>query len=220
MSSAAEGNQCPGSVAEVSHLDPAASPPPLIMPRPLSETARQKAIDATMAILATEGMDGFSVEAVCRSSGVAKTTLYRHWASGNELLVDALDCHIVTVDPPDTGNLTDDLMALMSTAVLVMGDPSRRQLLLDLLGAATRDPELQRINEAMMAERTQPITAIIERAVERGEIPSVDLQQAMDFVHGPLMARTLVHGQPPDASELPSLVAMIVRGLGGTPPND
>lgn len=189
------------------------------MPRPLSEKARQKALDAAVSILADDGLDGFSVEAVCRHSGVAKTTLYRHWSSANHLLVDALDCHVETVPTPDTGNLRDDMHAMAAAALELMGDPGRRQLMLDLLGAADRDPELAAIKEAMVGERTQPIVDIVNRAVERGEIPPIEPERAVSFVHGPLLSQILIRNEPPTDAELRDLVDLIVRGLGGTPPS-
>ncbi len=189
------------------------------MPRPLSETARQKAIDATFAILGDEGIDGFSIEAVTRRSGVAKTTIYRHWSSANELLVDALDCHIETVPAPDTGSLHGDLTAMTTSALEVMADPARRRMLLDLLSAAASDPELEQIKQALVSERTHPIVEIVERAVERGEIPPIEPERAVTFVHGPLMARTMLQGEPPTTDELPELIELIMRGLGAERPD-
>lgn len=188
------------------------------MPRPLSEKARQKALDAALSILEGDGIDGFSLEAVCRNSGVAKTTLYRHWSSTNHLLVDALDCHVETVATPDTGNLYDDIHDMARAALQIMGEPGRRQLMLDLLGAAARDPELAEIQQAMVAERTQPILDIVDRAVARGEIPPIAPDRAISFVHGPLMSQILVHNEPADEDRTRDLVDLIVRGLGGTPP--
>ncbi len=188
------------------------------MPRPLSEKARQKALDAAVSILTGDGIDGFSLEAVCRHSGVAKTTLYRHWSSTNHLLVAALDCHVESIATPDTGNLYDDMHAMARAALAVMGEPGRRQLMLDLLGAAARDPELAEIQEAMLAERTQPILDIVDRAVARGEIPPIAPDRAISFVHGPLMSQILVRNDPSTEEQVKDLVDLIVRGLGGTPP--
>jgi len=128
------------------------------MPRPLSESARQKAIDATLALVAEGGIDGFTMDGVAKRSGVAKTTLYRHWDSSNELLVTALDCKVEHIPGPDTGTLRGDLSALMSMMANIAGQPGNRELILEVLGLAARDPEFLAVNEAMMAERTRPIS--------------------------------------------------------------
>jgi AcrR family transcriptional regulator len=185
------------------------------MPRPLSETARTKAIGAAVALLGEHGIDGFSVDEVARRSGVAKSTLYRHWGSVNELLVSALDCHVERIPTPDTGSLGDDLTALFDGMRTVVEPAGNRHLLLDTLAAAARDPELARVQEAMLRERMRPIREIVARGVERGEIPPVDLDLASLFVHGPFMARFLLRADPVDPEEISPMVDLLVRGLGG-----
>ena len=48
---------------------------------------REKVMSAAIDLLAESGYSGFSVDAIVRRSGVAKTTLYRHWPSRADLLV-------------------------------------------------------------------------------------------------------------------------------------
>lgn len=188
------------------------------MPRPLSAEARTKALDAAAALLGDEGIDGFTVDEVARRSGVAKSTLYRHWNSGNELLMEALDCHIEQIPTPDTGRLFEDLAILFENLNTLIAEEGNRRLMLDMLAAAARDPELDQIKRAMMSERTSPIGVIVSRAVERGEIPAVELDQALACIHGPFMAHTMMHGDPLDRSNLLQFVAFVVRGLGGQTP--
>ena len=50
--------------------------------------ARTRAVvlDAAIDLLAERGYSGFSVEGVVDRTGVAKTTLYRHWPTRDDLL--------------------------------------------------------------------------------------------------------------------------------------
>ncbi len=185
------------------------------MARPLSEEARAKAVDAATSLLAEEGIDGFSVDAVARRSGVAKSTLYRHWASANDLLVHALDCHVEQIPTPDTGSLLTDLEMLFQTIRTVIKPEENRHLLLDTLAAAARDPELARVEQAMFHERMRPIRDLVERAIDRGEIPAIEPELAAMFVHGPIMARILMVADPLRAEDISDLVPLLVRGLGG-----
>lgn len=184
------------------------------MPRPLSESARQKAIDATLALVAEGGIDCFTMDGVAKRSGVAKTTLYRHWDSSNELLVTALDCKVEHIPGPDTGTLRGDLSALMSMMANIAGQPGNRELILEVLGLAARDPEFLAVNEAMMAERTRPIREIIERAVARGDIPPIDIDTATMLVEGPMHARLMMNPEPIKQEELPLFVNFVAQGLG------
>lgn len=185
------------------------------MPRPPSEEARRKAIDAAVLLLDEGGIDGFTIDEVARRSGVAKTTLYRHWGSVNELLVNALDCHVERIPTPDTGSLRSDLVSLFEAMRAEVKPESNRHLLLDTLAAAARDPELARVQETMLHERMRPIRQIVERSIGRGEIPPVDLDLVTLFVHGPFMARFLLQAGPVEPEEVVGIVDLLVRGLSG-----
>src|SRR3569623_2852412 len=71
----------------------------------LAETYRQ---------LTEGGIGGFSIDELARRSGVAKTTIYRHWPSRSALLIDACSRLRGAAEPPDTGTLRGDIAALAS----------------------------------------------------------------------------------------------------------
>lgn len=184
------------------------------MARPRSEQARKKAIDATQELIAEGGIGCFTMDAVAKRSGVAKTTLYRHWDSGNELLVHSLDCQVERIPTPDKGSLEEDLIEMFTMLAMIMSDPSTRQLIHEMMSAAAKDPELAAVKDAMVAERKRPLEEIVMRAVDRGEIPPIDIEEAAMFIEGPFMARTIMTNQPMGEEDIPRTVKMIVRGLG------
>src|SRR5436190_210015 len=91
--------------------------------------ARTKAtvLDAAVATLAEHGVAGFTVEAIAARTGVAKTTIYRHWPTRADLLVAAIACFEDRVPTPDTGTVRGDLVLLLRTlaANLSRGDWSK-----------------------------------------------------------------------------------------------
>ncbi|MGH1489424.1 MAG: TetR/AcrR family transcriptional regulator [Acidimicrobiales bacterium] len=184
------------------------------MPRPLSEEARQKATEAAQKLLAEDGIDGFTIDEVARRSGVAKTTIYRHWNSANELLVHTLDCQIERIQTPDTGTLRGDLLEMYTVVRGILNTPGTRQMFLDMASASARDSELETVKLAMLAERTRPIREILRRAIERGEIPDIDLEHASILIEGPFVARMFMSGEPVEAHETELAVDFIARGLG------
>ena len=188
------------------------------MPRTLSQEARQKAIAAAQDLVAEGGIANFTVDGVARRSGVAKTTLYRHWRSGNELLVEALDCVIEHIETPDTGNLRDDLGQLFTHVIPMANDPTRRRMMLEMLGATAADPELAALKDALIAERTRPLHDVIERAVSRGEIAPIALDLAHLLIEGPVLA-ALVTGRPLTTETLDPLLDYVIRGLGRADPD-
>ncbi len=184
------------------------------MPRPLSEQARQKAIEATQDLVAESGIDGFTIDAVAKRSGVAKTTIYRHWNSANELLVHAIDCQIERIPTPDTGTLKGDLLEMYALIRLIINTPGTRQMILDMASASAQDPDLQAVKMAMLAERTRPLREILRRAIERNEIPEIDLEDGSILVEGPFLARMFMSDKPVEPREVVLAVDFIARGLG------
>ena len=82
-------------------------------PDPRVERSRQAILEATLQLLARDGDVGsLTVEAVAARSGVAKTTIYRHWPTKQALVVDAV--RVVCFPEaatPNTGDLRADLVA-------------------------------------------------------------------------------------------------------------
>ncbi len=148
-------------------------------------------------LLLDSGLAAFTVDEIAARSGVAKSTIYRHFDSANELLIATLDQLVVPLPVPDTGCLRSDLLALATTAIPIFADPNLRRLLLGVITMAAGDPELDRIHRAMMHERKGPLRTVIEAARCRGELPSsLTFDVAFDFLEGPFTTRWL---HDPDA---------------------
>jgi AcrR family transcriptional regulator len=187
---------------------------PFLMPRQRSEEARQKALDAAQAVLGESGVDGFTVEEVAKRSGVAKTTIYRHFPSGNQLMISALDCMVQSFPTPNTGSLCGDLTAFMSHVLPIVSDPAISQAMLGVIAAAATDPEIAEIHRAMMAERAGPIVTIIDLAKGRGELPQdLDTDLVLDFIEGPFFMRKMIRRQALDEATIVQMVALITAGL-------
>jgi len=60
------------------------------MPRTRSASAHQKVLKAALELVAEHGVDGTSMDAVARESGVSKATIYKHWADKDALLLEML----------------------------------------------------------------------------------------------------------------------------------
>ena len=162
------------------------------MARPRSEVARAKMLDAAVDLLKERGVPGFTIDEVARRSGVAKTTIYRHFPTKNELLVAGLDQLTPVPVTPDSGSLRDDLLIFLESVLPIFADRAIRAVFFDVWSAATRDPELDHLQRMMMAGRAAPTAAIINRAKERGEIADdLDYLAVVEIIEGPFIVRSL-----------------------------
>jgi len=129
------------------------------------------------------------VDEVSRRSGVAKTTIYRHWPSREALLLDA--CSQLSTRPvvPDTGKLRTDLEALAVGAAMRLQQPWST-VLPSIIDAAERDKELAKLQSQIHAQMRGAFIAVIERGQERGELArSLDAREIVASIIGPIMYR-------------------------------
>jgi len=161
-----------------------------------SERARQALLDATAALVAEVGVERTTIDEIAARSGVAKTTIYRHFSSKQVLLVEAV--HACTSIPvvTDTGSLRDDLISCFSGTTKASYDGRLGDMMLSLMDAAQRDPELGRLVRAQTDQRRRFATEVIQRAVSRGDLPAdVDVDLLVTLVAGPLIYTKLVRRQ-------------------------
>jgi AcrR family transcriptional regulator len=86
------------------------------MPRTLSESAHHKAIRAALKLVAKNGVDGTSMDAIAATSGVSKATLYKHWKDKEALLLEVMATIAGLNARPsfDTGNTRADMIAVLA----------------------------------------------------------------------------------------------------------
>jgi len=164
--------------------------------RPRSEASHQAIIRATLELLLETGYRSLTMEAVRARAGVGKATIYRRWASKEELVRDAIVYLHDDFAPPDTGSLRGDYEAIARLVVAAAQKAGAATFMPRLLGDAADDPELHAIfYEHLVAPRRQATRVMLERAVARGELrDDVDLELVMDLFAGPVVYRLLISG--------------------------
>lgn len=154
-------------------------------------------IDATIALLAERGVSDTSVEAIAERSGVAKTTIYRHWPARTDLLVDAVKAVVRPPPDPDTGDVRRDLTILVEGLARALRDTTWTSVLPSLVDAAERDPDLEELHRRFAALRHRTVRAVIVRGIERGELrEDCDPNELMALLGGPLFYRRLISHEP------------------------
>jgi AcrR family transcriptional regulator len=162
------------------------------------EKSKKAVLAATYELLTKSGFSGVSVDEVSRRSGVAKTTIYRHWPSRESLLMDA--CSQLSSRPqvPDTGSLQSDLEKLAGAAAVRVQQPWST-IMPSIIDAAERDKKLAELQAQIHAQMRGAFVAVIERAQQRGEIsPSQDARELVASILGPIFYRRFVSREPLD----------------------
>ena len=184
------------------------------MARPRSEAAREKMLRATAELAFTEGVNAVTIDEVARRSGVAKTTIYRHFETKNQLVMAAFDGATAIPVVPDTGTLRQDLIEFFAEILPIFDDPALRAASLDLMAAAARDDELRGLHRTIVESRTFAMRTIFDRAQRRGEVPAdLTYLEAFDFLEAPFMIRTLLHPEKLSEIDIERSVDRIIAAL-------
>jgi AcrR family transcriptional regulator len=162
--------------------------------RPRSAQAEQAILDATLQLLAEEGVQGMSVEGVAARAGVGKTTIYRRWASKDLLIFDAISRIKLPIAAFDTGHFRTDIESYLHSLAPILDDPLVRSVSLRIAGEATSRPAwLAAYFAVAFRPNADALQRMIERARARGELrPEYDALLIMEVIGGPLFYHMLV----------------------------
>jgi len=149
--------------------------------RPRSIQSHQAMLQATLELLGEVGFDTMSIDAIAARAGVGKTTIYRRYASKAELVADAIESIREEIMIPDTGNLQDDMEAIIQNAAQITLSPLGRQTVAMIISSASSNTQFAQIYWIKYLQpRRQTFAIVIERAKARNEI-SLDLDSDLVF---------------------------------------
>jgi AcrR family transcriptional regulator len=182
---------------------------------PRVAVSRERVLTATLDLLTEAGLSGLTIDDVSERSGVAKTTIYRHWSNRNALIVDA--CLRMTdgdVERPDTGSLEGDVNAILTDLAELLVTARWSSILPSIVDAAERDPEIAEVHSRLQRWHAAPLRAALERAARRREIPpEADLSAIAAALRGPLYFRRWFSREPINDSFVDLVVHGVLSGV-------
>jgi AcrR family transcriptional regulator len=193
-------------------------------PDPRVVLSRERVLTATLELMTETGLGGLTIDDVSKRSGVAKTTIYRHWPNRTALVIDA--CLRMTDgddEPPDTGSIEDDVRTILTNLATLLVTARWASILPSIVDAAERDPEIAEVHSRLQLWHAAPLRAALERAVLRGEIPTeADLSSIAAALLGPLYFRRWFSREPINESFVEVIVHGVLAGVrrGAPKPRD
>ncbi len=146
-------------------------------------------------LLMEQGPDGLTVDAVVARSGVAKSTVYRHWATRDELVAAVFaDCAPDLQIPDESLPFEDALRALAESFLEMLNDEHWRRLLPALFLLKFQMGQIAELDGEMKEQQQQVISAVLRRGVDEGRLsPEVldDLGTTIALLVGPFVMATL-----------------------------
>jgi AcrR family transcriptional regulator len=181
--------------------------------RPRSESAEKAILEATLRLLAELGYGGLTMDKVAAEAKVSKATMYRRWPSKVHLVITAFS-QLPQLPSPDTGNLKQDLVEVLSSFLLITQNTSLAGVLPTLAGERARIPELADYLDEATRQRREPVKQVLARAVKRGDLPAnTDIEFAIDLIMSPLVMRIFFTNNPADQRFLEQVIDKIIKAL-------
>lgn len=170
-------------------------------------------LEATLEELARQGYGALRVDDVALRAGVNKTTIYRRWPAKADLVRAALlALSDEKASAPDTGSLRTDLLEFARRSKSFTSTPRGRSIV-SMLFVERAEPELAAIARSLRDRRDAAAVRVVERALERGELPAgTDPQLILEPLHAVVYRRVVLLQEPLDESFVGRLVDLIIAG--------
>ncbi|MEU8591684.1 TetR/AcrR family transcriptional regulator C-terminal ligand-binding domain-containing protein [Streptomyces sp. NPDC048664] len=185
----------------------------------LTAEREREFFDAVLDQIRECGYEAVTMEGVAASTRCSKSTLYRQWKTKPQFVAAALrSARCVRFAGIDSGSLAGDLRAVARAAAEWSGRDTT--LFQALVPAVMQDRELaQALREALIEPEVKALQEIIQRGVERGEVPAG--HPALEYIPAQLLGllrlRPVLEGRDADEEYLTRFVdAVIIPRLGLT----
>ena len=177
---------------------------------------RAAVLDAATELLVEGGPAALTMDAVVARSGVAKSTLYRHWDTRDALVAAVFDaCAPAIQVPADAETCEEGLRALTRSLARSLSEEHWDQLAPALILLSRQHPELKDLDSEMKQAQHQAAEAVLRQGVEEGILdPSVldDVSRTVTLIIGPLIFAGLTAMTEADDALADACVAQFLAG--------
>ncbi|GAA0614366.1 TetR/AcrR family transcriptional regulator [Kribbella sandramycini] len=182
--------------------------------RPRDPDAEPRIRRYAVQLLLERGFDKMTVDDVAEAAGVGKATIYRRWASKEELANDAMaDLFDIEIPDADTGSLEGDLREVYGNALTFVNNPMGAALMRLGISEANRDERSAAIYRGLLERRIELTRGALERAWARGEPirRSANPVMMVEWLSGLFVLRLVINQPMPAVDEVDYLVELTMR---------
>ena len=186
--------------------------------RPRSEAARQAILVSTKELLQTTTVRELTIEAIAKTAGVGKSTIYRWWPSKAAIVIDAFFESLMPLTSfPSSESVTEALSRQVRRLIQHYRGPSGR-IVSEIIAEGQTNPDvLADFREHYLLRRRAVARELVERGKKTGEIaPDLDTDLICDVIYSPIYYRLLIGHLPLDDAFATSLTQQV---LGILQPN-
>lgn len=202
------GGRGPGHRRSAEGSEPAAVDPRVAR-------TRQKVLAAGRRLLDSEGPDAVTHLRIGDLTGIARTTIYRHWPDHETLLAGVLTESEGGEAALDRGDLRADLHAYLEQLRRRTTGRRERHGMAHVVARAEHDRSFADLRRQRMAARLTPLHDLLLRAVGRGELAEdLDVEEAAVDLVAPVFFRRFFLGERLGDERIDDLVETFIERHG------
>ena len=149
-------------------------------------------------------------------SGVAKSTVYRHWATRDDLVVDVLASCAPELRPVSEGErFAGALRSLVAQLAAGMADEAWTQVLPSLLLLKHEVGPLAELEHKVFAEQSQIVADVLQLGVDEGVLAAEvldDVDRVVVLLTGPILLAGMSGMVPLDDAFVDQVVRQFLAG--------
>jgi AcrR family transcriptional regulator len=191
--------------------------PPVGDPR-IART-RANVLRCATDLLVEGGPSAVTIEAIVARSGVARSTIYRHWDTRDDVLLEVIEGCAPHIDAPDPSlGFEDALRALVAELCEVLSDPDWSRVLPALLALRNQEHGIAALEQRLEARQDHALESVLQRGIDEGRLPpDLDHEQAIALLVGPLLFANLTGKLPVGAGFGTTVVDSFLHTFSSTP---
>lgn len=185
--------------------------------RPRDERIDDEIAAAAVSVLAESGFGAFSVADVAATAGVAKTTVYRRFASREDLIAAALNrLNDELPRIPRTGSVRQQLAVALEGIRNRRTDSDWSRILMHAMRLGTDEANFASlVHTCVIAPRQQMLREMIEAGIASGEFRSdLDPDTAIPILVGPMIYLSKLSSRSSLANvSVDAVLDMVIQGM-------
>ena len=140
-------------------------------------------------LLVDGGPSAVTIDAIVARSGVAKSTIYRHWESRDDVLVAVIEnCAPSLVAPDPALGFETGLRSLATQIRETLADPEWARMIPALLLLKSHQEDIADLDERLGHRQDETLAAVVRSGVDEGVLPAdVDIEQLAAMLIGPMV---------------------------------
>jgi AcrR family transcriptional regulator len=176
---------------------------------------RQVVYAATLEVIAESGVQQATVDRIAERSGVSRSTIYRRWPTLPQLYYEAFAQIARRSEQPVRGDTSKELLRYLDDYADRLMDREYCSVLIALLDAAWREPELADIRRRVFDEGASRAAAIVEAGIRTGCLRAdLVLRDALDAIVAPFLYRRVVEQEAISRKDVRRLHSAVMARFG------